>query len=100
MSTYNPPTTPLPQELGNHFHNRAICAKQQAAVAFWGIPSSHSRVSVAAGLPPDDGAQGPLGAALTGGVVYEGYHDDGALHLGRGQLQQLRDRKCIITHRK
>lgn len=37
----------------------------------------------------DDGVQRPLRDAIAGSVVDKCYHDDGALHPGRGQLHQL-----------
>lgn len=36
----------------------------------------------------DDGVERPLGEAFARSVVDEGYHDDGAIHPGRGQLHQ------------
>lgn len=35
-----------------------------------------------------DGVEWPLGEAFARSVVDEGYHDDGAIHPGRGQFHQ------------
>lgn len=36
----------------------------------------------------DDGVERPLGEAFARSVVDEGYHDDGAIHPGRGKFHQ------------
>lgn len=44
----------------------------------------------------DDGVERPLGEAFARSVVDEGYHDNGAIHPGRGQLHQLTGRQMKV----
>lgn len=65
-------------------------------------PRSHSQVICCSSSY--DGVERPLGEALARSVVDEGYHDDGAIHPGRGQFHQLAGRRmkcqrcvCVCT---
>ncbi len=57
-------------------------------------PHAHSQV-ICCGSSYD-GVERPLGEALARSVVDEGYHDDGAIHPGRGQFHQLAGRRMKV----
>lgn len=56
----------------------------------------HSHSQVICRGSSDDGVERPLGETLARCVVDEGYHDDGAIHPGRGQFHQLAGKQIKV----